>query len=97
MTSPELHFGKLAVSKKKKKKNVSLLNNLNLNNYFEFTETETSAGGTLPYIANHLSHKRRNDLNIYKKNELESTFLEIVKKVNYYCGNNLQTSIYEPC
>ena len=47
---------------------VSLSNNLNLNNYsFEFTPTETSAGGTLLYIANHLLYKCRNDLNIYKK------------------------------
>ena len=47
---------------------VSLLNNLNLNNYsFEFTPTETSAGGTLLYVANHLSYKCHNDLNIYKK------------------------------
>ena len=54
-------------------KQVSLLNNLDLNNYsFEFNPTETSAGGTLLYIANHLSYKCRNDLNIYKKNELES-------------------------
>ena len=37
---------------------VSLSNNLNLNNYsFEFTPTETSAGGTFFYIANHLSYK----------------------------------------
>ena len=59
-------------------KQVSLLNNLNLNNYsFEFSPTETSAGGTLLHIANNLSYKRRNDLHIYKKNELESTFIEI--------------------
>ena len=52
---------------------------MNLNNYlFEFTPTETSAGGTLLYIANHLSNKYHNDLNIYKKNESESTFIEIV-------------------
>ena len=73
------------------------LNSLNLNNYsFEFTPTETSAGGTLLYIANHLSYKCRNDLNILKKNELESTFIEIVnpKKIKYYCGSHLQTSIY---
>ena len=58
---------------------MSLLNNLNLNNYsFEFTPTETCAGGTLLYIANYLSYKCCNDLNIYKKNELESTFIEIV-------------------
>ena len=54
-------------------KEVSLLNNLNLNNYsFEFTPTETLAGGTLLYIANHLSNKCRNDL-ISIKNELESS------------------------
>ena len=62
---------------------------MNLNNYSsEFTPTETSAGGTLLYIANHLSYKCRNDLNIYKKNELESTFIEIVnpKKSNILVG-----------
>ena len=58
-------------------KQLSLLNNLNLNNYsYEFTPTETTAGGTLLYIANHLSYKCRNDLNIYKKNELELLILK---------------------
>ena len=52
---------------------------MNRNNYsFEFTPNETSAGDTLFYVANHLSYKCRNDLNIYEKNELESTFIEIV-------------------
>ena len=63
--------------------------NLNLNNYsFEFTLTETSAGGTLLYIANHVLYKCCNDLNIYKKYELESTFIEIVnpKKSNIILG-----------
>ena len=56
-------------------KQLSLLNNLNLNNYCcVFTPTEITAGGTLLYIDNHLSYKCHNDLNIYKKNELESTF-----------------------
>ena len=62
---------------------------MNFNNYsFEFTPTETSAGGTLLYIANYLSYKCRNDLNIYNKNELESTFTEIVnpKKSNIIVG-----------
>ena len=61
-----------------------LTSNINLNNYsFEFTPTESTAGGTLLYIANHLSYKSRNDLNLYKANQLESTFTEIVnsKKV----------------
>ena len=82
-------FDIIAISETRITKQVSLLNNLNLNNYsFEFTPTETSAGGTLLYIANHLSYKCRNDLNIYKKNELESTFIEIVnpKKSNIIVG-----------
>ena len=82
-------FDIIAISETRITKQVSLSNNLNLNNYsFEFTPTETSAGGTLLYIANHLSYKCRNDLNIYKKNELESTFIEIVnpKKSNILVG-----------
>ena len=70
-------------------KQLPLTNNLNLNDYsFEFTPTEASAGGTLLYITNHLSNKCRNDLNIYKKNELEATFIEIVnpKKSNIIVG-----------
>ena len=79
-------------------KQVSLLNNLNFNNYcFESTsEIEISTGGTLLYLANHLSYKCRNDLNIYKTKELESNFTEIVnaKKSNVKCGSHLQTSTY---
>ena len=61
-------FDIITISETRITRQVSLLNNLNLNNYsFEFTPTETSAGGTLLYIANHLSYKCRNDLNIYKK------------------------------
>ena len=82
-------FDIIAISETRIIKNISLLNNLNLNNYsFEFTPTETSAGGTLLYIANHLPYKCRNDLNIYKKNELESTFIKLVnpKKSNIVVG-----------
>ena len=57
-------------------------------NSFEFTRIETSAGGTPLYIANHLSWQCRNDLKIYKKNELESTFVETVnpRKWNIIVG-----------
>ena len=61
---------------------------MNLNDYsFEFTPTETCASRTLLYIANHLSFKC-NDLNIYEKNELESTFIDTVnpKKSNIILG-----------
>ena len=49
-------FDITAMSETRITEQVSLLNNLNLNNYsFEFTPTETSVGGTLLDIANRLS------------------------------------------
>ena len=49
------NFDIIAISETRITKQVSLLNNLNFNNYsFEFTPTESSARGTLLYIANHL-------------------------------------------
>ena len=63
------NFDIIAISEMRITKNISSLNNLKLNNYsFEFTPTETSVAGTLFYIANHLSYRCCNDLNIYKKN-----------------------------
>ena len=67
-----------AISETRITKNVSRSSNLKLNNYsFEFNPAETSEGGIFLYIANHLSYKCRNDLNIYKKNELKSTLLKL--------------------
>ena len=66
-------FDIIAIGETRITKQVSLLNNFNLNNYFfEFTPTETPAGGTLLDIANHLLYKCHNDLNFYKKNKLQS-------------------------
>ena len=65
-------------------KKTSLTSNISLNNYsFEFAPTESTAGGTFLYIANNLSYKSRNDLNLCKASQLESTFIEIInsKKV----------------
>ena len=71
-------FDIIAISETRITKQVSLSNNLNLNNYsFEFTPTETSAGGTVLYIAIHLSYKCRNDLNIYKKLNLNLHVLNL--------------------
>ena len=89
LSSTKNIFDITAISETRITKQVSLLNNLNLNNYsFEFTPTETSAGGTLLCIVNHLSDKLRNDLIVYKKNEMKSTFIEIVnpKKSNIIVG-----------
>ena len=56
-------------------KKVSLLNNLNLSNYsYKFTPAKF----TIAYISNHLSYNCQNDLNIYKKNALESSIIKIV-------------------
>ena len=99
LSCTKTEFDIIAISGTRITKQVSLSNNLNLNDYsFEFTPTETFAGGTFLYIANHLSYKCRDDLNIYKKNELESTFIENCqsKKIKYYCGSHLQTFIYGP-
>ena len=72
-------FDIVAVTETRITKQTSLATNINLRNYaIEFTPTESSAGGTLLYIANHLPYKPRPDLNIYKANQLESTFVEII-------------------
>ena len=73
----------IAISETRITKQVSLLNNSNLENYgFKFTPTQTSAGGTLLYIANHLSYKSCNDLNIYKKNEWNMLLLKLSTREN---------------
>ena len=62
LSSTKKVFDIIVLNETRITKQVSLLNNLNLNNYsFKFTPTETSAGGTLLYIANHLSYKCQKD------------------------------------
>ena len=82
-------FDIIAVTETRITKQTSLTTNINLRKYaIEFTLTESSAGSTLLYIARHLSYKPRPDLNIYKSNQLESTFVEIInpKKSNIIIG-----------
>ena len=72
-------FDIIAVTETRITKQTSLTININPRNYIiEFTPTESSAGGMLLYIASQLSYKPRPDLNIYKSNQLESTFVEII-------------------
>ena len=83
------NFDIIAVSETRISKKTSLTSNINLNNYsFETTPTESTAGGTMLYVSNRLSYKPRTDLNMYKKNELESIFIEIInsKKSNIVVG-----------
>ena len=62
------NFDIIAITETRITKNVSLANNLNIKNYStEFTQTESSAGDTLFYIANHLSYKSCQDLTYTKR------------------------------
>ena len=75
------NFDIIAVSETRISKKTSLTSNINLNNYyFETTPTESTAGGTMLYVSNRLSYKSRTDLNMYKKDQLESTFIETILK-----------------
>ena len=68
LQSTNIHFDIIAITETRIPKNVSVNENIELSNYsFEHTPTESSAGGKLLYVANHLSYKTRSDLNIYKK------------------------------
>ena len=84
-----MNFDIIAISETSITKNINKISNIHLSNYaFEFTPTESSAGGTLIYVANHLVDKPRTDLQIYKKRDLESSFIEIInpKKRNIIVG-----------
>ena len=71
-------FDIIAVRETRITKQTSLTTNINAQNHgIEFTPPESSAGGTLLDIASHLSYKLRPDINIYKANQLDSTFVEI--------------------
>ena len=70
LKSTNINFDVIAITETRIPKNISVTQNIVLNNYsFEYTFTESSAGRTLLYIANHLSYKIRNDLKIYKNFE----------------------------
>ena len=68
LQSTNINFDVIAITETRIHRNVSVKQNIVLNNYsFEHTPTESSAGGTTLYRANRLSYKIRNDLKIYKK------------------------------
>ena len=74
--SAQIDFDVTAITETRTIKNKFPANDINLKNYgYEYCLTEWSAEGTLFYKGNHLSHKQRNDLCVYKTAELESTLL----------------------
>ena len=63
IVAQKIIFDIIGVTETRITKQLSLLNNFNLNNYsYEFTPTETTAGGTLLHNANHLSYKCCNEI-----------------------------------
>ena len=57
--------------------------NINLKDYsYESCPMESSAGGTVLCISNHLSHKPRSNLCIDRSSRLESTFIDILNPTN---------------
>ena len=94
-------FDITAVSEIRISKKTSLTCNINLKNYsFESAPIEFSAGGTLLYISNGLSYKPRFDLNMLKRNQVGSTFIEIIntKKAKIVVGctyKNLNIDVIE--
>ena len=90
LKTTNMNFDIIGISETRITKNINKITNININNYaFKFTPTESSAGGTLIYVANHLAYKPRTDLQIYKKCVLECTFSEIInpKKSNIIIGS----------
>ena len=74
-TKPSI-FG---ISESKLKKDIPSLINISLPGYnLEKTDTESASGGTLLYISNNLNYINRQDLNLYKTKELETTFIEVI-------------------
>ena len=89
--STNINFDIIAISESRILKDTNILKNTNIPNFsFEFTPTESTAG-TLWYIADHLAYQKQNDLNLYKINNLESTFIEIT---NPYKTNIIVRCIY---
>ena len=89
LKTTNMNFDIIAISETRITKNINEISNINLNSYaFEFTPTESSAGGTLIYVANRLAYKSRTDLQIYKNRVLDFTFIEIInpKKINIIIG-----------
>ena len=75
-------FDIIAISETRILKHTKIVKNINIPNFsYEFTPTESTAGGTLLNIADHLVYQKRNDLIIYARNYLESTFIEITNPI----------------
>ena len=86
-----LNFSVIGISETRFLKNSPPIFDFDIGGYTAVhTPTESSAGGALLYISNHLSYFPRSDLDdvLYKPKELESVFVEVSfsNKPNYIVG-----------
>ena len=59
------------------------VNSIEIPNYIkEHTPTKSDKGGALLYISKEINYRTRDDLKIYKKKLLESTFIEVLSDSN---------------
>ena len=79
LSETNVSFDVIGITETRLKKQTLRTTNIDIIGYnLEHTPTEASCGGTLLYVKNKLNYISQKDLNIYKKNELESTFIEII-------------------
>ena len=76
----DLAFDIIGISECRPKLNKTPLNSVQIpGSNSEFTPTVCNNGGTVLYIKKGLNYKLRNDIQIYKSKQLESTFIEITQ------------------
>ena len=89
LDSTQICFDVIAITETRISKSKFPITDINLTNYsYKYCPTESSAGGKMLYIGNHLPYKPKNDLCIYKTTELKSIFTELIntKKSNVIIG-----------
>ena len=71
----------IGISETRLQKGKQPITNISLPNYvYEHTPTESGKGGTLLYTDKSIKYKLRQDLNIFEKKMIESTFIQILNK-----------------
>ena len=77
----EFEFDIIGISETKLLKDEQPVTDISLSNYtLVHTPTEATKGGTLLYISNRINFKPRQDLQIYKSKQFESTVIEIINE-----------------
>ena len=78
-----IDFDVIGITESRIKRNQKALSNIEIPNYkVEQCSTESANGRALLYIKNDTFFKVRNDLKMYKSQNLESIFIEIINTNN---------------